>query len=84
MKGWLDSSDDFFKAVEGLLHQSSVIIGSINTNQASKLPSGRKFPRAQILVIFVNYKVVMNFFHRNLGVPCVLLNTETRAECRQY
>ena len=44
------------------------------------IPSGRKFLRAQIFVIFVNYKVITILFHGNLGVPRVLLNTETRAE----
>ena len=58
--------------------------GYVDIYTRINVPSGRKFPRAQIFVIFMNYKVIMNFFHGNLGMPLVLLNTETQAECQRY
>ena len=52
-KDWPGSNDNFFKAIDGLLHQSSVIIASISTNQASTLTHTHHFH-----FIINNYKKV--------------------------
>ena len=52
-KDWPGSNDNFFKAIDGLLYQSSVIIASISTNQASTLTHTRHFH-----FIINNYKKV--------------------------
>ena len=40
---WLGSNNNFFKAIDRLLHQSSVIIASISTDQASTLTHTHHF-----------------------------------------